>query len=793
MKSNSFVLSSVELKNWKTFTDRTFDFREEGLTGIVGSNGSGKSSIVDAIVWCLYGSRPKDVKKDELRNDQMDYSKEITLVRVTFTYAGQTIEAFRQMKGKGHTVSAGLFVDGKETVIATGGTVESWVTNRIGMDAKGFTTAIIVPQKQLDQLVDERPENQRKHIERLAGIEEMNDAVQKAREIANELDKELKLLPGSETDVDAAVAYYDTLVAKLKRLESRLETLSTNESNAKITLDKAIASFRESKDIFDKSSRIKNQWVIASNKLESTESQLSNFELAVKDLEDSIGEIDFEKRAELQAEYRTVTQQMTAASSEFAAKEANRKSIINDIASADRDIENSRVTKEQAEAKLEDAVKLSKTMESLSTLNDKHKASNERQHGVQADLGRIKGSISELTESIGTLEAALGDLTHSATCPTCHQGLEDPSGLLNNFKRTLENLKNDEISKKQELTACHEEIEDIRRQIQSLNEVETYINNARSTLERMNNAHDELSRKANELQERLSNLGEANADAHAESLNALESRRTEIVQEGELLSQAIKDLERLNGNKQELEKLQNVKNEQESEVNNLFELLKSFGDIDDLEESMAFQDNQVEELRASHNGSFSEMKNAETERASLSAQVESAEHIMHMEETNFNKKVAKLALLEEKTAIVDLLVEYRKERVARIAPELSTAASELISSMTNGKFIEVIVADDFKTDVIKDNGQVYSIAQLSGGEKSVVALALRIAISSLISNDDAGLLWLDEALPAQDSERRTAILNVLRSVPIQQIVMINHTHEAEDIVDEVIRITPNGA
>ena len=48
------LLKSLTLKNFRTHTNATFEF-SEGVTAIIGGNGSGKSSIVEAIIFLLTG------------------------------------------------------------------------------------------------------------------------------------------------------------------------------------------------------------------------------------------------------------------------------------------------------------------------------------------------------------------------------------------------------------------------------------------------------------------------------------------------------------------------------------------------------------------------------------------------------------------------------------------------------------------------------------------------------------------------------------------------------------------
>ena len=60
-------LIRLKMTNFKKFRIAEIEFRD-GLTGIIGNNGAGKSTIVEAISWSLYGSKTLSIKKDFLKN-----------------------------------------------------------------------------------------------------------------------------------------------------------------------------------------------------------------------------------------------------------------------------------------------------------------------------------------------------------------------------------------------------------------------------------------------------------------------------------------------------------------------------------------------------------------------------------------------------------------------------------------------------------------------------------------------------------------------------------------------------
>ncbi|MGB5930557.1 MAG: AAA family ATPase, partial [Cyclobacteriaceae bacterium] len=61
-------LTRLEIKGFKSFGDRMVINFDQGITGIVGPNGCGKSNVVDAIRWVLGEQKTRMLRSDKLEN-----------------------------------------------------------------------------------------------------------------------------------------------------------------------------------------------------------------------------------------------------------------------------------------------------------------------------------------------------------------------------------------------------------------------------------------------------------------------------------------------------------------------------------------------------------------------------------------------------------------------------------------------------------------------------------------------------------------------------------------------------
>lgn len=788
----NIIVDSIRLRNFGAVKDATFRPLHEGLTGIAGVSGAGKTTFLKGMRFALFNEVPKNVKIANLRRIGSDYKTDECSVSVVFIHNGQTIEVIRELVGKASTNIPTIYVDGKEEVHTSSGTAEAWVKKRLGMDAKDFTTATVIPQKQLDEIVDAVPSVRRARIEKLAGIESMSAAVKNAREEENAVKTQANAMPGSllvvdeleeeveeytktlkeglkvTADISAYLAAltqefeatrknHDDLVfknnayqaqsEKVRSLEARIDSIMDNRALLSSQLDAAKARFQDGNDIDVDS--LETNLRETNDLIARLDVQVRDYRFAVKSLQEQIEQGQHrqnEKKASLQK-----------VADHIAALEASSKPVSDEeIATAEK--------------------QAGDIQESISA--------------ATAKKNQLIADWKETAESVKILSSS----SHGAECPTCHSHLEDPSGLIASLERSMERIKEEGNNLNVTVENLTAELNEARSAVAELRSAQkAYASNA-STIEHQKNTLESLEQEIAEIgsgietkEQELEDTDLFDIDGVHEALKAASKAKEALLRRLE----AVKHVEQARVEKEALEaKLEGI----DESVKNLNDELDAASEklsgleAVDLDELNALKSmlSSTEVILSTKN---KELQEQEIANSTNEVRLENAKKNLERERTMVEAKADLLAELEHKAAVSDVLDEFRKSSIAKIAPELADSATELIRDMTDGKFVEVLMDSEFTPSVVNSEGHTLTIHQLSGGELSVVALALRIAIGSLISGGTGGMLWLDEVLSAQDINRRHAILKAIRSLPVNQIVMINHTQEAEDIVDKVVRMT----
>ncbi len=143
----------------------------------------------------------------------------------------------------------------------------------------------------------------------------------------------------------------------------------------------------------------------------------------------------------------------------------------------------------------------------------------------------------------------------------------------------------------------------------------------------------------------------------------------------------------------------------------------------------------------------------------------------------------------------DVMSSFRTHLISRIRPTLSSYASDYFERLTDGKYREMELDEDYNI-MIYDDGNSYGIQRFSGGEEDLANLCLRLAISEVITERAGGVfnfIILDEIFGSQDIIRRQNIMKALNglSSKFRQILLITHIDDVKNYVESVIYVNEN--
>ena len=178
-------LKSLDIHGFKSFADKTrFEFAE-GVTGIVGPNGCGKSNVVDAVRWVLGETSAKALRGGEMADvifNGSEKRKKLGMAEVTLTLA-DCEEALKTDYNE-VSITRRVYADGKSEFLINNTRCRLRDIGDLFMDTGiGRSSYSIMEQGKIDMLLSAKPEDRRQVFEEAAGItkskKEKKDALRK--------------------------------------------------------------------------------------------------------------------------------------------------------------------------------------------------------------------------------------------------------------------------------------------------------------------------------------------------------------------------------------------------------------------------------------------------------------------------------------------------------------------------------------------------------------------------------------------------------------------------------------
>ena len=241
-----------------------------------------------------------------------------------------------------------------------------------------------------------------------------------------------------------------------------------------------------------------------------------------------------------------------------------------------------------------------------------------------------------------------------------------------------------------------------------------------------------------------------------------------------------------------------------SEITSREQMLKRIGVVTFDPKQFESIKKQVDLVYKKYQSSLQRFNEKKDVLADLNLDLEKKEgerRLIDQEIKNLQDKISELdkfkkQLKEEKNSVrylgmlSDVMGDFRTFLISRIRPTLSSYSSDFFSRLTDGKYAEVELDENYDL-LVYDNGEKYSIERFSGGEEDLANLCLRLAISEVITERAGGVfnfIILDEIFGSQDSIRRHNIMKALGGLSgkFRQIFLITHVEDVKNDMENII-------
>jgi exonuclease SbcC len=214
-------------------------------------------------------------------------------------------------------------------------------------------------------------------------------------------------------------------------------------------------------------------------------------------------------------------------------------------------------------------------------------------------------------------------------------------------------------------------------------------------------------------------------------------------------------------------------------------------------DALNFSETSFTELRERYEQAAAELRAAELTAVGADAEMASAHAAFEAAElarAELAKNEEHLAVLVRERRLHEELdrafTDLRTDLNQALRPEISDLASRYIRDLTDGRYSEIELDDQYNIIVLED---AIPKPVISGGEEDLANLVLRLAISEMIA-ERAGqafsLLILDEVFGSLDEARRHNVVDLLRRLQdrFEQVILITHIESVREGLDRVITV-----
>ncbi len=782
-------LNRLRLLNFRQHADTEIEF-DLGLTGIIGANGSGKSTILEAVAWALYGGDTARGGKDTIRFTRAPARASVR-VELDFELGGHRYSVVRGL------TMAELYLDGAQQPIADSvKSVGELLQRRLGMSRSEFFNTYFTGQKELAVMAMLSATERAQFLSRVLGYEKLRTAQELSDVRRRELRSEITGMRSGMPDASMVSGQIAEADLRLRETTARLAGVELDRGRLQGEVDGLAPRWIDAQRQRDESQQLEGDLRVAQSELQGYQrsaerltAELQHVSAAREALIPLAAELaPFHELGNELAQMRDLAvfdgkrqawlEQERSLAAELESLREQRAEVQSAPAMEEQftaEVEAKRRAHEEVQGKLE--------LRRTEWVRDRQEAETRR--------NALRVQYSELRDQREKL-VALGD---EGTCPTCQRPLGDHyRQVLDLLDSQLETVSADGSYFKSRLEQLEAMPEDVAALDEQRRKLQNEVGTLQARLARVQVSVQQLEQVGRELT--------AKEQRHATLVRELgeipggydRARHTAVEQDFERLAALNTQANRLNT---QVEREPALRREQDSVSRSIAAVSAKREELLRRRTALALSEEEFVMLRDHHTAAAAQLHaatlasmNANSEMALARAALERAVAAQN----DLERTEKKLEAMEGEKKLHDELhraySDLRTDLNFAMRPELSELASAFLTELTDARYTELELDDKYRI-VVLEEGVPKPV--ISGGEEDMANLVLRLAISQMIAEragQSFSLLVLDEIFGSLDDTRRHHVVELLRGLQdrFEQVILITHIESVRDGLDQVLEV-----
>ncbi|MCW4031146.1 MAG: SMC family ATPase [Candidatus Bathyarchaeota archaeon] len=846
------IIQRITLNNIRSYRRPQPIELSTGVTLFEGDIGSGKSTLLSAIEFALFGLG--DIAGTYLlRHGEKTGS---VLLEFSVNSKPYKVYRSLKRKRKSVTQKEGYIVEDGQRTDYSVTEMKTRILKILSFNERPkprtssliYRYAIFTPQEEMKEVLFQPVERRLETLRRAFRVEDYSTIAENTSIILNWIDREAEILKRQTKDIDEKRTSLQEEKTKVAKFKSELEILHSCLGSLQADRKEVAEKIEKLED--QKSEVIKLQAEIPhiqeslgrkANIIQETKASIDELKRELEDIENAekllstfapkYGELlsSKEKLEKLEPFVKELHQLNTEKEKLQTAIENEKKNIEKQIKSIQKDLDN---TKEWLSEKKPETLEIPKLENEESDLLKKV----EHLPSISESLVNLKQNRSALTQNIKgkkelqtQLKDELDDLEEigiGAPCPKCKQKLT---------QKHYDKVQQDYVN----------EIEEIEGGISNLKKEKTELESEIKETSRKKKTFEDMNVKLNKIQQKLAGFRkqkeavkekEVEYEKNEQAINDLKKQLAEekfIETERKRISEVKKLLEKLLPVQTEYDEIKRkIKVFEKDQIENKYhtkkeKISKKKQVKKDITEKQGKADSLQVQLEKEKQGLKEKMKNLESKKGVLDV-IEGLQKKRKAVDEKIQKKIGEIIAKdndiensmqeyerisgeietrEEQLRKLDEIKQYElwlsdyfisavklieSHMLANINSEFNSLFQKWIIHLLEAGDIVVSVDEKFSPHIVQD-GYDIDVKSLSGGEKTSVALAYRLALNVMVKKVceamQSNLLILDEPTDGFSREQLSRLRDILNELKCEQVIIVSHESELEGFVDNIFRVT----